>query len=94
MLVAVELTPNLSEIILKSLIERANDVLQPYRDPAVGVPDPSFGLQLPDDIYTSSNLFAVQKLFQGQFQFDVFFESGSTKQALNCECTGLSMSSG
>lgn len=46
-------------------------------------PDPSFVLQLPDEIYTGSNLFAVQKSFEGEFQFDIFFESASAKQKLS-----------
>ncbi|RDB24187.1 putative mannosyl-oligosaccharide glucosidase [Hypsizygus marmoreus] len=69
--------------ILKSLIDRAREVIAPYQDPATGPPDPSFVLQLPDEVYTGSNLFAVQKLFDGAFQFDVFFESGSSKQKLS-----------
>jgi mannosyl-oligosaccharide glucosidase len=36
-------------------------------------------------VYTGSNLYAVQKMFEGKFQFDVFFESGSGKQKLNCK---------
>lgn len=50
----------------------------------MGPPDPSFILQLPDEVYTGSNLFAVQKIFDATFQFDVFFESGSSKQKLSC----------
>lgn len=42
-------------------------------------------MQLPDDVYTNSNVFAFQKLFDGPFQFDVFFESASAKQKLSCE---------
>jgi mannosyl-oligosaccharide glucosidase len=69
---------------MKALIDRARDVVVPYQDPAKGLPDPSFVLQLPDEVYTGSNLYAVQKSFDGAFQFDVFFESGSSKQKLSC----------
>ncbi|KAF9009372.1 glycoside hydrolase family 63 protein [Cyathus striatus] len=68
------------EHILQALIERAREVIAPYRE---APPEPSFILQLPDDVYTSSNLFAIQKSFDGPFQFDVFFESASAKQKLS-----------
>ena len=71
---------------MKALIDRAREVLAPYQDPAAGPPDPSFVLQLPDDVYTNSNLYAVQKLFDGPFEFDVIYDSGSNKQKLTCEC--------
>jgi len=71
------------DLILQALIDRARDVIVPYQDPAKGLPDPSFVLQLPDEIYTGSNLYAIQKSFDGEFQFDVFFESGSSKQKLS-----------
>ncbi|KAF8459900.1 glycoside hydrolase family 63 protein [Gautieria morchelliformis] len=48
-----------------------------------GPPDPSFVLRLPNEVYSGSNLFAVQKIFDGKFQFDIFFESGSAKQKLD-----------
>ncbi|KAJ8454307.1 hypothetical protein ONZ45_g19357 [Pleurotus djamor] len=70
------------ELIMNNLVKRAQEVLQPYRDPTVGPPDPSFTLQLSDEVYTNSNLYAYQKLFEGPFQFDVFYESGSVKQKL------------
>ncbi|KAG5650166.1 hypothetical protein H0H81_000476, partial [Sphagnurus paluster] len=69
--------------ILKALVDRAREVLAPYQDPAIAAPDPSYVLQLPNEVYTGSNLFAVQKLFDGRFQYDVFFESASSKQKLS-----------
>jgi mannosyl-oligosaccharide glucosidase len=48
------------------------------------LPDPSLGLRLPNHVEASSNLFVVQKFFQGSFQFDVFFESGHSRRRLNC----------
>ncbi|PPQ81232.1 hypothetical protein CVT25_015756 [Psilocybe cyanescens] len=71
-----------NQIISRAILDRARDVIAPYQDPAVGAPDPSFVLQLPDDVYTNSNLFAIQKFFDGPFQFDVFFDSASLKQKL------------
>ncbi|CAA7265444.1 unnamed protein product [Cyclocybe aegerita] len=69
--------------IMGALMERGRQVIAPYQDPNVGAPDPSFVLQLPDDVHTNSNLFAVQKFFDGAFQFDVLFDSGSSKQMLS-----------
>ncbi|KDR81799.1 hypothetical protein GALMADRAFT_221665 [Galerina marginata CBS 339.88] len=71
-----------SQVIMKLVIDHARELIGPYQDPAVGAPDPSFLLQLPDDVYTNSNLYAVQKFFDGPFQFDIFFDSGSNKQKL------------
>lgn len=72
-------------------MKRAQEVIAPYRDPAAGIPDPSFVLQLPDEIYSGSNLYAVQKSFDGEFQFDVFYESASSKQTLSCEPLNISV---
>ena len=46
-------------------------------------PDPSFTLQLSDETLSGNNLLAFQKLFDGKFQFDVFFESRSAQKNLN-----------
>ncbi|KAK7023769.1 mannosyl-oligosaccharide glucosidase [Favolaschia claudopus] len=69
------------EVILQQVIKRAQEILAPYKDG--NPPDPSFVLQLPDEVYTASNLYAIQKSFDGEFQFDVFFESASSKQKLS-----------
>lgn len=63
-------------------MDRARPIIAPYQDPTVGAPDPSFILQLPDENAINSNLFAVQKFFDGPFQFDVYFDSASVKQNL------------
>ncbi|KZT65471.1 glycoside hydrolase family 63 protein [Daedalea quercina L-15889] len=71
------------EFILKNVLDHARDVLGAYPDPSKGLPDPSFTLQLSDEVYSASNLYAVQKLFDGPFQFDVYYESGSAHQPLD-----------
>lgn len=73
------------DAILQNIIKHAQETLQSYRDPETGPPDPSFVLQLTDDVYTGSNLYAVQKLFDGEFSFDVFYESGSSAHKLSCK---------
>ncbi|KAF8803526.1 glycoside hydrolase [Phlegmacium glaucopus] len=71
-----------NQAIMKSILDHARDVLVPYQDSSLGAPDPSFVLQLSDDVYTSSNLYAVQKMFDGPFQFDVYFDSETVKQKI------------
>lgn len=74
----------LQEYILASIIQHAKDSIAPYQDSGQTPPDPSFILQLPDEVLTGSNLYAVQKIFDGPFQFDVFFENSKAKQRLTC----------
>lgn len=74
-----------TETIIKSIIEHGQVAVAPYQGSSLGIPDPSFILQLPDDVYTGSNFYAVQKSFDGPFQFDIYFDSGSVKQKLTCE---------
>ncbi|XP_006458472.1 hypothetical protein AGABI2DRAFT_217075 [Agaricus bisporus var. bisporus H97] len=71
------------EHLLKDLVERARELVGPYREAEKGLPHPSWLFQLPNDVYTGSNLFAFQKSFDGPFQFDVFYESASAKQKLS-----------
>lgn len=73
------------DVVMQSAIQHAQEALAPFRDSTRGMPDPSFTLQLPDEVYTGSNLFAVQKTFDGRFQFDVFYESKSAKHTLSGE---------
>jgi hypothetical protein len=78
-----------AESILKSISDHVQAAVGPYQDSPLGLPDPSFLLQLPDNVYTGSNLYAIQKIFDGPFQFDVYFDSGSVKQKLTCKGTFL-----
>ena len=68
---------------MKSIMEHGQAAVASFQD---SPPDPSFVLQLPDDVYSGSNLYAVQKFFDGPFRFDVYFDSGSVKQKLTCRC--------
>jgi hypothetical protein len=70
------------EHLLQKVLQNAQAALEPYRETPKEIPDPSFILQLPDETFSSSNLYAVQKMLEGTFQFDVFFDSGSSKQTL------------
>ena len=72
---------------MSSVQQHAQKVIVNYQDPQRGPPDPSFVLQLPDEALSGSNLYAVQKAFDGSFQFDVFFESASAKRKLSCKLT-------
>ncbi|KAF9566233.1 glycoside hydrolase [Agrocybe pediades] len=72
-----------SHVIMKAILDRAREAIVPYQDPTVGAPDPSYLLSLPDDVYMNSNVYAVQKFFDGPFQFDIYFDSASNKQVLS-----------
>lgn len=74
-----------TEIIQGAIVRTAQQGAASYKDTPKGFPDPAFVLQLPDEVYSGSNLFAVQKHFDGPFQFDVLFESSSAKQKLSCK---------
>ncbi|KAI8998865.1 glycoside hydrolase [Trametes punicea] len=71
------------DVIQNAIVKHAQEAIAPYKDGAKGYPDPAFIYQLPDEVYTGSNLFAVQMHYDGPFQFDVFFDSGSAKQKLS-----------
>ncbi|CDO76526.1 Glycoside Hydrolase Family 63 protein [Trametes cinnabarina] len=71
------------DLIQGAIVKSAQEAIAPYKDAAKGYPDPAFIYQLPDEVYTGSNLYAVQKHYDGPFQFDVFFDSASAKQKLS-----------
>jgi mannosyl-oligosaccharide glucosidase len=73
----------LLDAILQNLVTHARAALAPYQDPSTGPPEPSFTLQLNDEVLSSSNLYAVQKTFDGAFSFDVFFDSASSDKTLD-----------
>ena len=66
---------------MNNILDHAKAAIAPYQAPN-NLPDPSFLFQLPDEVFTGSTLYAVQKTFEGPFQFDVYFESASAKQKL------------
>ncbi|EIN07794.1 glycoside hydrolase [Punctularia strigosozonata HHB-11173 SS5] len=67
------------DYIMQDIITHAQPILDRYKSSAqtTGYPAPAFLLQLSDEVLTSSNVYAVQKTFEGPFEFDVFFESKS-----------------
>ncbi|TFL06922.1 glycoside hydrolase [Pterulicium gracile] len=71
------------ETILENIISHASPILKEYQDPKASPPDPAFTLQLSDETYSNSNLYAIQKFFEGSFQFDVLYDSGSSNQKLD-----------
>jgi mannosyl-oligosaccharide glucosidase len=70
------------EVILKTILEHGRDVVTPYTNQQKGMPDPSYVLSLPNDVLYGSNVFGVQKHFDGPFQFDVIFDSASNTQKI------------
>jgi mannosyl-oligosaccharide glucosidase len=64
---------------MNDVITHAQPILEKYKATAqtTGYPAPAFLLQLSDEVLSGSNVYAVQKTFEGPFEFDVFFESKS-----------------
>ena len=76
------------ELVMQPVMKYATDAFEPFKDGARGYPDPSFIFQLPDEISFGSNFYAVQKSYDGPFQFDVFYEN--SKKKLSCEQMSVS----
>ncbi|KAI0060895.1 glycoside hydrolase [Artomyces pyxidatus] len=70
------------EFIMQDVLKHAREVMAPYENLGTAPPDPSFVLQLSDDVLSGSNMYAVQKSFEGPFEFDIFFESKSANTKL------------
>jgi len=64
---------------------RAGEILEPFRsqEHRDNVPNPAFSLQVSNSVQPGSNLYAVQKTFNGPFQFDVFYESATANHKLD-----------
>ncbi|KAG8906849.1 Processing alpha glucosidase I [Tulasnella sp. 408] len=73
------------DIVFKAIIDFVNPKLPHYRDSGLRFPEPGLMLTLPDDIINGSNFYALQKTYDGEFSFDVYFESGSSGSKLNDE---------
>ncbi|CAE7193650.1 unnamed protein product [Rhizoctonia solani] len=67
------------DILLKNIIDHATTVIKPYNEDKQNPPDPAFVLALEDEVRSGSNLYAVQKTFNGPFSFDVYYQSGSAE---------------
>ncbi|KAE8216426.1 hypothetical protein CF327_g467 [Tilletia walkeri] len=64
------------EIIMTAMNTRLKYFVDKYGEK--DMPSPAFSLLLPNDVMPESNFFAFQKVFVGDFQFDVFFEGKDT----------------
>ncbi|KAK0533947.1 Processing alpha glucosidase I [Tilletia horrida] len=64
------------DIIFTALNPRLKYFVDTYSEE--DMPSPAFALLLPNDVMSNSNFFAFQKVFVGDFSFDVFFESKDT----------------
>ncbi|EJD53371.1 glycoside hydrolase family 63 protein [Auricularia subglabra TFB-10046 SS5] len=63
------------DLILGNIYETAEDVLKPFKDSEMGPPDPAFVLRLTNEVYSNANFYALQKFYEGPFQFDVYYEN-------------------
>ncbi|KAG8861996.1 Processing alpha glucosidase I [Tulasnella sp. 330] len=65
------------DMIYKAILEFAMPIATKYQEQQKSLPEPAFLLALPDDITSGSNIYAIQKQFEGEFTFDIFYESAS-----------------
>ena len=72
------------EFIQSALVSKAKVLLEQYKTNGEGYPDPSFAIQFPDDVYLNSNFYAIQKTFDGPFQFDIIYQNQDTQQTIDC----------
>ncbi|CCO28040.1 mannosyl-oligosaccharide glucosidase [Rhizoctonia solani AG-1 IB] len=71
------------DILLKNIIDHATTVIKPFNEDKQNPPDPAFVLELEDEVLSGSNLYAIQKTFNGPFSFDVYYQSGSAGTKLD-----------
>ncbi|KAK0542742.1 Processing alpha glucosidase I [Tilletia horrida] len=64
------------EIILTSMNSKLKALAEKYGEE--NMPSPAFTMLLPNDVMSGANFFAAQKVFAGEFSFDVFFDPAST----------------
>ncbi|KAF9050729.1 glycoside hydrolase [Hymenopellis radicata] len=72
------------DVIVQRLLKNAQELLAPFGKEGP-FPEPAAILGLPNDVYTGSNLYAVQKIFDGPFSFDIFYEEGNDKKMTSSE---------
>ncbi|CAE6490183.1 unnamed protein product [Rhizoctonia solani] len=65
------------DILLKNIIDHATTIIKPFNEDKQNPPDPAFVLEFEDEVRSGSNLYAVQKTFNGPFSFDVYYQSSS-----------------
>lgn len=57
--------------------------------PSGTAPEPAFILGLSNEVYNGASLFAIQKSFQDEFYFDVYYDAPGVKQKLDGEYVSL-----
>lgn len=70
-----------TDFILNQANERFKPILDKYGQQ--DLPDPALLLSLTNEVAYGSNLFAIQKTYEGAFKLDVYFDSGSPGSALD-----------
>lgn len=86
MVISWELAASLileTEVIMNAIVETAKPIINALK--ATGPPDPSFLLALPNTVQENSNLLAVQKIYDGAFEFDIFYDAPDVDEKLDCE---------
>jgi mannosyl-oligosaccharide glucosidase len=66
---------------MQAVVQAVTPKFQDYKPE--DLPDPAYLLTLTNEVYTSANLIAIQKAFDGPFSFDIYYDSGSVKQKID-----------
>lgn len=84
---------DLVDFIVGHTNERFEKILNKYG--RENLPDPALLLSLSNEVAYGSNLFAIQKTFEGAFTLDIYYDSGSPGSALDAQSltAGLQASS-
>ncbi|KAG8941772.1 Processing alpha glucosidase I [Tulasnella sp. 424] len=73
------------DVVYKAIMDFVGPQLPYYRDQGMAYPEPGLILTLPDDVGNGNNFYALQTTYDGEFSFDVFFESASAESKLSGE---------
>lgn len=65
----------LPDVLMQNVVSGAQREIPKY--PQGVPPEPAFILTLSNEVYNGASLFAVQKAFEGEFSFDVYYDAPS-----------------
>ncbi|KAF8311557.1 glycoside hydrolase family 63 protein [Clavulina sp. PMI_390] len=73
------------ELLVNDVLRNAQRDIQKYQAEQTNPPEPAFILTLSNEVYTGASLFAIQKSFEGEFSFDIYYDSLDSKQRLDAQ---------
>jgi hypothetical protein len=70
-------------MLFQHILNRAQLILDSYKDDPHGAPDPAFTEGLANKIEEGSNFYAVQKMLDGPFSIDIVYEAEDVPQTID-----------